>query len=58
MYIDISKGCKPDVPDSTPDISCCSLVFTKNLLNIESEYKKTTINICLFYILPFPRSDL
>ena len=31
---------KPEVPGSTPDSSCFSLVFIKNLINDKSKHKK------------------
>ena len=40
---------KPEVPGSTPDSSCFSLVFIKNLINDKSKHKKTNVNI--FFVL-------
>ena len=34
------KASKPEVPGSTPDSSCFSLVFIKNLINDKSKHKK------------------
>ena len=35
------KASKPEVPGSTPDSSCFSLVFIKNLIINKSKHKKT-----------------
>ena len=40
------KASKPEVPCSTPDIYCFSLVFIKNLINDKSKHKKKNVTIC------------
>ena len=41
-----SKASKPEVPGTTPDSSCFSLVFIKNLINDKSKHKKKNVTIC------------
>ena len=48
---------KPEVPGSTPDSSCFSLVFIKNLINDKSKHKKKNVTIC-FVLSGAPHSYL
>ena len=52
LFIDIyysilALAYKPEVPSSTPDSSCFSLVFIKNLINDTSKHKKKNVTICI-----------
>ena len=46
---DNQKASKPEVPSSTPGISCFSLVFIKNLINDKSKHKKKVLLFVLYY---------
>ena len=41
------KASKPEVLDSTPSSSCCSIVFIKNLINDKSKHKEKYVTICI-----------
>ena len=43
------KASKPEVPGSTPDSSCFSLVFIKNLINDKSKHKKKKMLLFVLY---------
>ena len=51
------KACKSEVPGTTPDISCFSLVFIKNLIKDKSKHKKKNVTIC-FVLSGAPHSYL
>ena len=51
------KTSKPEVQGSTPDSSCFSLVFIKNLINDKSKHKKKNVTIC-FVLSGAPHSYL
>ena len=51
------KASKPEVPGTTPDSSCFSLVFIKNLINDKSKHKNKNVTIC-FVLSGAPHSYL
>ena len=46
------KASKPEVPGSTPDSSCFSLVFIKHLINNKSKQKKKMLLFVLYFLGP------
>ena len=45
---DNQKASKPELPGSTREISCVSLVFIKNLINDKSKHNKKMLLFVLY----------